>query len=136
MALPQLTPVENWTKIINDNFAKTDPANLNWTKIDNPCTPLNGAKIKSSVLYYANIGQTKLCVLSIVGLQVNPLVQGNAYFDVPANFVPDHTVAMSIDQTGYAARHTDSTGFQIWSNDSAVSYGNGTATWVHADGNL
>ena len=60
MALTQLTPVENWTKIINDNFGKTDLANLNWHRVNNACTLLNGAKLAANDLYYANIGQAKL----------------------------------------------------------------------------
>ena len=50
MALTQLTPVENWTKIINDNFGKTDLANLNWHRVNNACTLLNGAKLAANDL--------------------------------------------------------------------------------------
>lgn len=74
MALTQLIPTENWTKIINDNFGKTDLANLNWHKVSPGCTWLNGASSqfndlfipKSGMLNYAYLKPDTLRCLNLI----------------------------------------------------------------------
>lgn len=138
MALTQLTPVENWVEIINDNFSKVDLANLNWHRINGACTTLNGAKLAANDLYYANIGQAKLCLLEISGLQISSLTQGAEYFSVPANYSPSHVVSASLDQFSYTAETSFGGGniFKVWSSVDFISYGNASMVWIHVDGGL
>lgn len=138
MALTQLTPVENWVEIINDNFSKVDLANLNWHRINGACTTLNGAKLAANDLYYANIGQAKLCLLEISGLQISNLTQGAKYFSVPNNYAPSHVVSASLDQYSYTAENSFGGGnsFAVWSSMSLISYGNASMVWIHVDGGL
>ncbi|QLI94573.1 hypothetical protein H0G69_06370 [Limosilactobacillus mucosae] len=138
MALTQLTPVENWTKIINDNFGKTDLANLNWHRVNFACTVLNGATLVANDLFYANIGQAKLCLLEISGLKISNLTQGAEYFSVPTNYAPSHVVSASLDQCSYTAETSFGGGntFQVWSTNNAIGYGNASMVWLHVDGGL
>lgn len=138
MALTQLTPVENWVEIINDNFSKVDLANLNWHRVNNACTLLNGAKLAANDLYYANIGQAKLCLLEISGLQISNLTQGAKYFSVPNNYAPSHVVSASLDQYSYTAENSFGGGnsFAVWSSMSLISYGNASMVWIHVDSRL
>lgn len=138
MALTQLTPVENWTKIINDNFGKTDLANLNWHRVNYACTTLNGATLAANDLFYANIGQAKLCLLEISGLKISNLTQGAEYFSVPTNYAPSHVVSASLDQCSYAAENSFGGGntFKVWSTNNTIGYGNASMVWIHVDGGL
>lgn len=64
MALTQLTPTENWTKIINDNFSKTNLENLNWHKVSPGCTWLNGSTSYFNDLFYTQIGNANMLTRS------------------------------------------------------------------------
>lgn len=72
MALTQLIPTENWTKIINDNFGKTDLANLNWHKVSPGCTMVRAHSLmiffipKSGMLNYACLKPDTLRCLNLI----------------------------------------------------------------------
>lgn len=91
MALTQLTPVENWVKIINDNFSKTDLANLNWHKVSPGCTWLNGSTSYFNDLFYTQIGNAKLCLLEVGFVKVPRLAQDTPCLRVAKEYAPSIT---------------------------------------------
>lgn len=137
MALTQLTPTENWTKIINDNFGKTDLANLNWHKVSPGCTWLNGASSQFNDLYYAQIGNAKLCLFEAGYINVPKLNSEIPCMRVAAEYAPSHVVSGAAQQTGYFAERTvgGGTDFIAWGGTDVGNIGNGNVSmvWIHLD---
>lgn len=121
MALTNLTPVENWTKIINDNYALLNKLPLNGAiTIDSPATFLNGTTGFSRA-YYLPFNGGKLVLLSLWQIATTTSITRHDLFSVPTTIAPSQWVGAILNECSYVTnRHATANGrFTFWSSNTS-----------------
>lgn len=134
MALTQLTPVENWTKIINDNYALINKLPIDGVVVTNSGIVFkNGASAQNFKCCYLQFNGFKLVTMAFDQLVCPISCNGKAIMSVSANLAPSHPVAAVCNNKSTLNNYI-STDF-IWWSDATTDQNNQVVsmTYIHFD---